>query len=352
MPDTYRTKADAEAAWSVLAAQMVTGRWVNPDRARSSLQVYAETWVRERPHLAGTSRELYAMLLRLHIVPFLGTVQMRHLTPEHVRTWRQARVDAGVGASTVAKAYRLLSAVCVTAVDDELINRNPCRIKGAGVESAAERPVLEVAEVFALADAIAPRWRLLVLLACFGSLRWGELIGLERSDIDLRTMTVHVRRSVAEVGGQLVVKAPKSEAGVRHVSLPKFLRAEIRAHLKKYVAECPTSRVFLGAKGATPRRAHFVKPWRAAKAAAGVSDQVHLHDLRHTGNHFAASSGASTKELMARMGHSSMRAALIYQHATAKRDRAIADAMDRLHEESRAKRAKGTKGGKPGEASK
>lgn len=52
------------------------------------------------------------------------------------------------------------------------------------------------------------------------------------------------------------------------------------------------------------------------------------------------------------MGHSSMRAALIYQHAAAKRDRAIADAMDRLHEESRAKRAKGTKGGKPGEASK
>lgn len=57
---------------------------------------------------------------------------------------------------------------------------------------------------------------------------------------------------------------------------------------------------------------------------------MHLHDLRHTGNHLAAASGASTKELMTRMGHASMRAALIYQHATEDRDRAIADTLGRM----------------------
>lgn len=56
---------------------------------------------------------------------------------------------------------------------------------------------------------------------------------------------------------------------------------------------------------------------------------THFHDLRHTGNHLAASTGASTRELMSRMGHSSVRAAMIYQHQTAERDRAIADAMSR-----------------------
>lgn len=70
--------------------------------------------------------------------------------------------------------------------------------------------------------------------------------------------------------------------------------------------------------------------WRPAKKAADIPDGVHLHDLRHTGNHLAAASGASTKDLMTRMGHSSMRAALIYQHATEDRDRAIADTLDRL----------------------
>ena len=55
-----------------------------------------------------------------------------------------------------------------------------------------------------------------------------------------------------------------------------------------------------------------------------------VHDLRHTGNTLAAATGASTKELMVRMGHASMRAALIYQHATADRDQAIAAALSRL----------------------
>ena len=66
-------------------------------------------------------------------------------------------------------------------------------------------------------------------------------------------------------------------------------------------------------------------------ARAGVNATVHLHDLRHTGNHFAAASGASTRDLMHRMGHASMRAALIYQHATAERDARIAETLNRVY---------------------
>ena len=74
----------------------------------------------------------------------------------------------------MAKAYRLLKAIMNTAVDDGMIRRNPCRIKGAGQEQSPERPVLTIRQVFALADAIEPRYRLLILLAVFGSLRWAR----------------------------------------------------------------------------------------------------------------------------------------------------------------------------------
>ncbi|HVH21154.1 MAG TPA: site-specific integrase, partial [Pseudonocardia sp.] len=60
---------------------------------------------------------------------------------------------------------------------------------------------------------------------------------------------------------------------------------------------------------------------------------LHFHDLRHTGNHLAARTGASTRDLMARMGHDDMRAALIYQHATAEADRQIAQRLNDLLEE-------------------
>jgi integrase len=69
-----------------------------------------------------------------------------------------------------------LMTVCLA--DDGIIRRNPCRIKGAGQEQSAERPVLTIAEVYDLAAAIDPRYRALVLLGTFASLRWAELAAL------------------------------------------------------------------------------------------------------------------------------------------------------------------------------
>jgi integrase len=89
--------------------------------------------------------------------------------------------------------------------------------------------------------------------------------------------------------------------------------------------------VFTGEKGGVLRGGNFGRAmkWERSVRAAGIPGDFHFHDLRHTGNTLAAASGASTRELMHRMGHASMRAALIYQHATSERDREIAAGMDR-----------------------
>ncbi len=119
-----------------------------------------------------------------------------------------------------------------TAVDDGLIRRNPCRIKGASVEKSPERPVLTVGQVYALADAIDPRYRALVLLACFCGLRWGELAGLQRADIDCDHRTVRIARQLCEVAGrQPFLAPPKSDAGKRTVSIPSLIVADVSSHL-------------------------------------------------------------------------------------------------------------------------
>ena len=129
---------------------------------------------------------------------------------------------AGVGRSTVAKTYRILHAIFATAVDDDLIRRNPCRIKGAGQDKADERPTVTLDQVFAIARAIQPRYRLLVLLATFAQLRFGELVALRRRSVDLDTMELRVRKATAEMeDGTQVDDDPKSEAGKRPISLPR-----------------------------------------------------------------------------------------------------------------------------------
>ncbi len=312
---------------------------------------YARAWVSERPDLRPKTMQLYEGLLRLHLSPSLGALRLQDITEPRVRRWRKSLLDAEVGEVTVAKAYRLLKAIMNTAVDDGLIRRNPCRIKGAGQEKSPERPVLTIRQVFDLADAIDQRYRALILLAVFGSLRWGELAALRRRHIDLTAGTLSVEVSVVElVEGSLVTGPPKSEAGRRTVTLPAFLMPEIATHLKQFAGPGEDSLVFIGPKNGSLRRPNFTRIWRRATESAGLTG-FHFHDLRHTGNHIAAATGASLRELMGRMGHSTTRAALIYQHRTTEyqhrtteRDRLIAAAMSALVEadldEAKAQRAR------------
>jgi integrase len=105
-------------------------------------------------------------------------------------------------------------------VDDGIIRRNPCRIKGASQEQSAERPVLTIAEVYALADAIDQRYRALVLLGMFASLRWAERAALRPRDIDLETCTIRIKRQLIEqLGGGSAFGPAKSRAGRRTVPL-------------------------------------------------------------------------------------------------------------------------------------
>jgi integrase len=258
-----------------------------------------------------------------------------------VRRWRKDRLLAGrdaarpFGAITVAKAYRLMHAIFETAVDDRLIRRNPCRIEGAGKEDSPERDVISVPEVFAIADALPVRYRAMALLATFGGLRWGELVALRRANIDLERSEIRIVETTAELDrGDLLPQSPKSRAGRRTISFPAELAPEMAWHLERFAEAGEQGLVFVGPKGAALRRSNFRPVWNATCAKAGLPG-LHFHDLRHVGGTLAATTGASLKELMARLGHSSTRAALIYQHATRDRDKAIALALGGLVREVR-----------------
>jgi integrase len=118
------------------------------------------------------------------------------------------------------------------------------------------------------------------------------------------------------------------------VSFPENLVPELRSHLERFGQPGDRGLVFVGPMGAPLRRSNFRPTWNAACRKAGLPG-LHFHDLRHVGGTLAAATGASMKELMARLGHSSTRAAMIYQHATRDRDQAIGRALGGLVREVR-----------------
>ena len=327
--ETFARKSDAVRYLALLEAQLTRGEWTDPARAKIRLRDYAERWVEERLGLRPRTVELYGWLLRRHITPWLGDVPLGNIDTPLVREWRAKLLAEGVSQTMAAKAYRRLRAVLMTAVnEDRILPRNPCQIRGADREHASERPVASVAEVLALADVVPGRYRALILLATFGSLRFGEVTALERRDVDLRAGTVEVRRAFVEVHGKgLVAGPPKSRAGRRKVAIPPSVVDAVRLHLAEQSGVGPL--VFTGPKGAPLRRGTFnnLVRWKEAVSKLGL-DGLRFHDLRHTGNVLAARSGVSTRDLMARMGHDSMQAAIIYQHASAEADARIAASLE------------------------
>src|ERR1039457_2671355 len=309
-PETFASKTDAEVWLTLKEAEIRNGDWINPDDGKVSLAEYARVWIDERTGLRPKTVELYRYLLRKHLAQVLGPVPIADIQPGHVRRWRK------------------------TLLDDGVIRRNPCRIKGAGREKSPERPTLAIAQACALAEAIGQRYRALVLLAMFSSLRWGELGAVRRCDIDLAARTVRVSRQLAEArGGGFTFGPPKSEAGTRVVTIPEVIIPVVQWHLSCFAQPGDDGLVFTSLRGRPLRHSHFrQREWLPALKAAGLAD-FHFHDLRHSGNTLAASAGATLRELMDRMGHDSERAAMIYLHGSDARQHQIADSLSKLARE-------------------
>lgn len=345
--ETFATKTDAEVWLSQVEADITRGDWRDPDVGAVNFGVYALKWVEER-ELAATTDELYRRLLRLHILPQFKGIDLDQITPPKVREWRAERRKA-TGATMVAKSYRLLKAILETATDDELIRRNPCRIKGAGKESPAEREIATVEQVDALAQAVGVRWRLMVYLGAYGPMRPEEQAELRRKDVDLDAMTIRVRKAAPELNtGARAIGETKSEAGKRYIVLPGFLQLDLRRHLDWYAQKGSEGLIFVGEKGAPFRRSSFGRKWRKARSAVGMPDNFRFYDLRHTGHTMATRSGATLKDTMVRAGQSSEKAALIYQHSDHERQKEVASGLDKMVRAARTKHSDRPEGGQGG----
>lgn len=336
-PVTFDTKDAADGWLSLQRADILRGHW-NPGAANGvhgrdpgpnapvTLRAYSATWLAGR-NLSPTTRRVYGGILAKHILPALGDKPLTGITPVMVREWHS---KLATGQRQRAAAYALLRTILATAVADDLIPSNPCRIRGAGQAKRARQIGPATLEELATITAAMPdHSQLLILLAAWCALRLGEATELRRGDIDTAAGVIHVRRGVVWGVSGRVVKDPKSQAGKRTVAIPPHLMPAVKDHLRDHTGPSQDALLFTGYRGGHLAQTTLYDMYRPAREAAGRPD-LRFHDLRHTGAVLAAATGATLAELMARLGHSTVSAAMRYQHAAADRDRAIAEALSKL----------------------
>jgi integrase len=335
-PQTFDSRQYADAWLARVRTDIQCGQWESPAEGTEVQKAdapvifgtYAAGWLAGRD-LSPSTRKLYRIILDTHILPAFEDTPLAAITPAVVRDWH-AKLRTRTGPTQRARAYSLLRTILSTAMADEVIPANPCRVRGAGVAKTAReiRPA-SLPELEDLAAAMPSRYRLMVLMAAWCAMRFGELAELRRGDVDVKNAVVHIRRGVIRADEGPVVKDPKSEAGKRDVNIPPHLMSVVQEHLRKHVPAKQDALLFPAVHGGHLSPATLRRPFHRAREAAGRPD-LRFHDLRHTGAVLAATTGATLAELMARLGHSTVSAALRYQHAAEDRDKAIAAALSEL----------------------
>lgn len=326
-PPTERLEAERQTELRRLAEQI-------------DFRDYAEQWLETRTNKRGQplktrSKADYRRLLKAKINPTFGDMELKNITKPSVQAWymRYSKTP-----TEQASAYALFRTILNSAVEDELIPVNPCRVKGAGKAPVKHKVQLATIEEMSTILAVMPeRYRLAVQIALWCTLRIGEILELRRNDIrikhtkapdgtDIAVGTIRVRRTVQHIEGEVVIDTPKTEKGAREVHIPPALVPEFEIHMRTHAQWGNDGLLFPSGRGGSLHHRTFGNWWNKARDAAGRPD-LRFHDLRHTGATMLAQEGATIAELMDRLGHTTPKAALVYQHAAADRDQLMAERL-------------------------
>jgi integrase len=329
-PETFTSKLEADSWLAGIRTDLNRGKWINPNAGTNLFNEYVIKYLEQRQaQLAPRTFQDYSRLVSKWVTAnlgsvYLGSLQLRQISPQTIKTWNKAVVEQST-ATTAAYCYRILRAILSEAVRDELIETNPCKLRGAGHVKSKRRVPPTFEQVKDLIDLVPDRYKTAVLFASLSGLRRGEQFALRRKDVDLIEGTVSVERAQIVLKNQpLIYGEPKSEAGKRTVALPQFLITNLKEHLALYANPEPEALIFTTESG-TPI-IKLSKWWNRARKQLNAS--YTWHDLRHTAGIITGNQGATLAELMHRLGHSTVNAAMTYQHSTKQRDKQLALNID------------------------
>ena len=227
---SFDRKIEAERFRVQVEADVQRGTYVDPAAARVTLRRYADGWLNSQTFDEAT-RDSQERRLRLHIYPVLGDQTLGQLAarPSAIQAWVRG---LKLASSTAGGVLSTLSMVMNAAVEDGLINRNPCASRSVRAPGPAARKVVPwtAAQVSAVRAALPPRYQALADAGRWLGLRQGEAFGLAADDVDFLRRVVHVRRQVKRLGNGLVFAPPKGGKD-REVPLADEVGLRLSAHI-------------------------------------------------------------------------------------------------------------------------
>jgi len=290
----FPRKVDAQRWIDEVTTAVVTGNYVDPKNARTTVGEWCTTW------LAGyaTRRSSTVRQAKVHVAQIeraFGPLPLASVRPSAVRAWCAQMKSDGAADSYVYALHARLSQIMADAVHDGILARNPCS-RRTSPGGGKQRPYCATTEqVWALYDTFPPHLRPAILLGAFVGLRTAEACGLRVSDVDFM-------RGVVAPAVQWPAEDLKTETSRTAVPIP----SELALQLSAAVAEWGSEWIVTNGLGGQ------ASPWAierairtARKKVPGLPEDFRFHDLRHYLASLLIASGADVKVVQARMRHAS-----------------------------------------------
>ena len=314
---TFRTKADAIAWLDATRTDIRRGDWIDPTAGQVLFEDLVDHVAALRVGGRPTTKARDDRLMKTRVLPYFEGRAVGSLTRLDVHAWIVQLQTAGLAASTVRKCYQLAARVFDEALEASMIGTSPCRRIELPQEARRESVLLGADDVAALARAVPPRFRALILTAAYTGLRWGELAGLREGRVDLERRRIDVAEILIEVDGALSFGPPKTKKSRAQVSVPTPLVFVIRRHLAEHADSDRTRRLIFTSDDSTPlRRSNFRRRvWLPAIKAAGLPSSATFHALRHTCASWLIADGANPLEVAEKLRHTRVSTTLgVYGH--------------------------------------
>lgn len=319
---------------------------VSPADDQQTVKDFLQRWLENtaKPKVRYSTYRSYEQLVRVHLVPELGSIRLSKLTPDDIEGFINAKLDSGLSTRTVQYCHMVLKIALKSAVRKQTIPRNVATLVDAPTVSRDPVKPLTLTEAKALlAAAVGDPLEPLYVLTLTLGLRRGEVCGLKWKDFDQESARLHIRRALQPQKGKgLVAVDPKSRTSRRALPLPPFVIATLNSHRKRQAAlrltvgpdwrgeDKDEGWIFTMEDGRPVSPDYVGKEFPRLVKKAKLR-HVRFHDLRHSCASFLLAKGCQMRLIMEILGHSQISlTANTYTHLLPEGDRQAADAMQSI----------------------
>jgi integrase len=343
---TWRRRADAERFARQIEVDKDRGLFIDPALARTTLAEVAARWLASNPGKRDGSWQRDEIVVRLHIVPDLGSRPVGSLTPADVQdlvnTWATKHAPG-----SVRREYGVLRAILNYALANDMIGRSPCRRIKLPAVTPVRRHIIDGNELGRLAAAMGgvEGYGTMAYLGTLDGLRWGEVAGLHVGQLDFEARTVRITQTVVRGRrGAIGLGEPKSDAGRRTLAVPLALVEMVGKHMtaRGLTVDDRDALLFTAPEGGMLRYSNWLRRiWYPATIAAGLGTLVEdeatgrrrylglgFHDLRRANATGLVAEGVDIKTAQAMLGHSNVQLTVgLYAQAVVSLGAAAAESM-------------------------